>query len=113
MFKSVSAAVLLAAGLLFVGPAPEAKAYSEGYTTYRYHTVYQVSYVTRYHDVWRPVYVTKIHRVVHVTLVKPIRYVKVITRIHYRPVVVWHRVDVYVRKYLPPRYVHEYYTVRY
>jgi hypothetical protein len=85
--------------------APEAKAY----TSYRYHTVYKVSYVTRYHDVWRPIYVTKIHRVVHVTLVKPIVYVKVIPRVHYHPVAVWHPVDVYVTKVLPTRRVYSYY----
>jgi hypothetical protein len=105
MFRSVSAAVLLAAGLLFIGPAPEAKAY----TTYVYHTIHPRSYVASYHDVWRTRYVYKIHRVVHITVVKPIVYVKVIPRVHYRTVAVWHRVDVYVRKYYPPHRVYSYY----
>jgi hypothetical protein len=109
MFKSVSAAVLLAAGLLFIGPAPEAKAG----TTYIYHTIHPVTYARYYRDVTRTRYVTRIHRVVHVTLVKPIRYVSVVTRVHYRTVAVWRRVDIYVRKVYPTRYFYRYTTVHY
>jgi hypothetical protein len=108
MFKSVStfiSATLLVAGWLLVGSAPEAKAY----TTVVYHTIHPKTFSVRYRDVYKTHYVYRIHRIVHVTVVKPIHVVTIVTRVHSRTVVIWKTVNIHVRKVYPARtvYVHK------
>jgi hypothetical protein len=100
MLKTVSTlfAALIAAWV-FVGSAAPAKAE----TTHVYRVIHVNKYVTRYHDVWRTRYVYRVHRIVHVTLIRPIIHVHVVTRIHYRTVAAIHNVNVWVTRWLPAR----------